>query len=146
MANADAVAQRALRPDFENPALSLLLGRIKANLGQLDQAVFHLTQAVEHNPANVEAYIELGKTYQQRREQDKAVFTFQQAIKIAPRDPRAFVLAAAALKEAKDYSGAEKMLRKASELAPNDLTIHRQLGAIIALNLVQHSQEAQAWR
>mgnify|MGYP001766200154 CR=1 FL=1 len=146
MANADAVAQRALRPDFENPALSLLLGRIKANLGQLDQAVFHLTQAVEHNPANVEAYIELGKTYQQRREQDKAVLTFQQAIKVAPRDPRAFVLAAAALKEAKDYSGAEKMLRKASELAPNDLTIHRQLGAIIALNLVQHSQEAQAWR
>lgn len=146
LANADSVAQKALRPDVENPSLSLLLGRIKANLGQLDQAVFHLSQAVEHNPANVEAYIELGKTYQQRREQDKAVLTFQQAIKVAPRDPRAFVLAAAALKEAKDYSGAEKMLRKASELAPNDLAIHRQLGAIIALNLVQHSQEAQAWR
>ncbi len=144
--NADAIAQKALRPDLDQPAMNLLLGRIKMNLGQLDQAVYHLSLAVEHQPENIEAYIELGKAYQQRREQDKAVITFQQAIKVAPRDTRAYVLAASALKEAKDYSGAEKMLRKASELAPNDLTIHRQLGAIIALNLVQHSQEAQAWR
>jgi Flp pilus assembly protein TadD len=45
------------------------------------------------------------------------------------------------MKEGKDFMGAEKMLRKASELAPDDLDIHRQLGAVIALNLVHNSME-----
>jgi hypothetical protein len=30
------------------------------------------------------------------------------------------------------------MLRRASALAPNDLNIHRQLGAVVALNLVHN--------
>lgn len=145
MASAEKSAQQALRQDPEQGELHLLLGRIKTNGGQLDQAIYHLSQAVQFNPTDVEGYIDLGKVYQERREQEKAVVTFQQAIKAAPRDTRPYVLAASALREVKDYSAAETMLRKASELAPNDLAIHRQLGAVIALNLVQHSQEAQAW-
>jgi hypothetical protein len=30
------------------------------------------------------------------------------------------------------------MLRRAAALAPNDLSIHRQLGAVVALNLVHN--------
>ncbi|HWQ05366.1 MAG TPA: tetratricopeptide repeat protein [Longilinea sp.] len=142
---AEKSALQALRLEPGQANLHLLLGRIKAVSGQLDQAVFHLSEAVQLNPSDVEGYLELGKAYQDRREQEKAILTLQQAIKAAPRDTRAYVLAAAALREAKDYSSAETMLRKAAELAPNDLNIRRQLGAVIALNLVQHSQEAQAW-
>lgn len=144
-ANAEKSAQRALRYEPNQANLHLLMGQIKAAGGQLDQAVYHLSEAVQISPADVEPYLELGKVYQDRREQEKAIVTFQQAIKVAPQDTRAYILAAASLRDAKDYASAEKMLRKAAELAPNDLNIRRQLGAVIALNLVQHSQEAQAW-
>lgn len=144
-AGAEKAAQQALRSGPDQSNLHLLMGQIKAAGGQLDQAVYHLSEAVQLNPADVEGYLELGKVYQERREQEKAILTFQQAIKISPRDTRAYVLAAAAMRDAKDYSAAEKLLRKAAELAPTDLNIRRQLGAVIALNLVQHSQEAQAW-
>jgi hypothetical protein len=33
------------------------------------------------------------------------------------------------------------MLRKAAELEPRNLNVHRQLGAVLALNMIQHSQE-----
>ncbi|GAP14828.1 Flp pilus assembly protein TadD, contains TPR repeats [Longilinea arvoryzae] len=144
-AGAEKSAQHALRYEPNQANLQLLMGQIKAAGGQLDQAVYHLTEAVQLSPVEVEGYLELGKVYQERREQEKAIVAFQQAIRVAPTDTRAYVLAAAALRDAKDYSSAEKMLRKAAELAPNDLNIRRQLGAVIALNLVQHSQEAQAW-
>ena len=35
------------------------------------------------------------------------------------------------------------MLRSASEMAPEDLNIRRQLGAIVALNLVHNAQEVR---
>ena len=41
----------------------------------------------------------------------------------------------------KDYPGAESMMRRAAQLAPHDVNIRRQLGAIVALNLVHNSQE-----
>jgi len=45
------------------------------------------------------------------------------------------------LKEAKDYTGTEALLRKSAQLAPDDVNIKRQLGAVIALNLVHNAQE-----
>jgi len=45
------------------------------------------------------------------------------------------------LKESKDYIQAEKMLRRASELAPEDISVHRLLGAVVALNLVHNRRE-----
>jgi Flp pilus assembly protein TadD len=79
-----------------------------------------------------------------RREQSEAVYAFQQAMAVAPDDHRPYYLAALALRDGKDYRNAEKLLRQAAELAPNDLNIRRQLGAVIALNLVHHSQEANS--
>ena len=48
------------------------------------------------------------------------------------------------MRELKDYVGAEAMLRRAAELSPQDLNIRRQLGAVIALNLVHNSQEVNS--
>jgi len=43
-----------------------------------------------------------------------------------------------ALKESRDYLEAETMLRHAAHLAPQEVNIHRQLGAVVALNLVHN--------
>lgn len=126
------------------PQLNVLLGRLQRAAGQLDQAIHFFSEAIRQSPADVEPYLDLGEAYLDRREHLQALRTYQQAIKIAPRDFRPFYQAANVLRDSKDYIGAEAMLRRAAELAPGDLNIRRQLGAVIALNLVHNSQEANA--
>jgi Flp pilus assembly protein TadD len=63
---------------------------------------------------------------------------------LAPRDNRPIMAAVNLMRNAKDYANAEILLRKAAEIAPNDLNIRRQLGAVIALNMVHSSQEASS--
>ena len=121
--------------------LLFLLGLLLRRSGQLDQAVQHLSEAVDHTPEWVEPYIELGRTYYERRQYDLALQTCQQAIAIAPGDPRPYHWAGTALKDIKDFRNAEIMLRTAAGLAPDDISIHRKLGAIVALNLVHNPRK-----
>lgn len=130
-----------------NPELSqinLLLGRLQHNAGQLDQAIHFLSESIRQSPGDIDAYLELGQAYLERREYLQSLKTYQQAIKAAPRDNRPYYRAAMVLRESKDYQGAESMLRRAADLAPEDLNIRRQLGAVVALNLVHNSQEVNS--
>ncbi len=140
---AEATIHTGLRLDPNQPELNLLMGSIQHMNGQLDQAIHYLSEAIRQKPSIVEAYVELGKTYQERREDMQALRIYQQAVLVAPEDGRPYHAAALILRESKDYLGAEAMLRKAAKLSPEDLSIRRQLGAIIALNLVHNSQEAK---
>ena len=114
------------------------LGHLLGRNGQLDQAVQHLSDAIDHMPDWVDPYVELGRTYHERRQYDLALQTYQQAIAINPDDPRPYHRAGLTLKETKDYPIAEMMLRKAAQLTPVDIGIQRQLAAIVALNLVHN--------
>jgi tetratricopeptide (TPR) repeat protein len=109
--------------------------------GQLDQSVYHLNEAIRKDPENVEAYLELGRTHQDRRQNNQALEIYQMAAKIAPHDYRSYYQAGLALKDIKDYLEAETMFRRAARLAPNEVSIHRQLAAVVALNLV-HNRRA----
>jgi tetratricopeptide (TPR) repeat protein len=153
LSQAEATIHTALRLDPSLPDLNLLMGDLQVKAGQLDQAIHYLSEAVRQAPGMLPAYLELGKAYQTRRETSQALRTYHQAITIAPNDPRPYYQSALIMREGKDYVGAETMLRKASKLSPNDISIRRQLGAIIALNLVHtasatavdNSQEAQTY-
>ncbi|HVN56407.1 MAG TPA: tetratricopeptide repeat protein [Anaerolineaceae bacterium] len=140
--SAEKAAQAALQAEPNQPYLHLLVGRLQRNAGQLDQAIYHLSEAVHQNPDEIEAYLELGKAYQDRRDHAQALNIYRQAIQVRPKDPRSYYQAGLALKESKDYPGSELMLRHAADLSPEDVNIRRQLGAIIAINLVHHTQEA----
>jgi tetratricopeptide (TPR) repeat protein len=121
--------------------LMFLLGRHAHSTGQLDQAIYYLSQTIQFDPENLEAYLELGNTYQERRQYAKALIVYQQAISVAEKDHRPYYQAGIVLKESKDYLGAESMLRRAAKLAPNDVSIHRLLGAVVALNLVHNRSQ-----
>jgi tetratricopeptide (TPR) repeat protein len=122
--------------------MHLLLGRHFRQIGQLDQAVHHLNKSVQSQPDQVEAYLELGKTHQDRRQFAEALKIYQQAIGVAQDDARPYYQAGLVLKESKDYMGAETMLRQAADIAPNDVAVHRMLGAVVALNLVHNRRSA----
>ena len=141
---AERYAFRALRLDPNQPDLTLMLGRLHRKNGQLDQAVHRLTEVIRMAPDELEAYLELASVYQERREFTQALQVYQQAIRIAPTDYQAYYQSGIILRDSKDYSGAEDRLRRAAELAPDNLTIRRQLVAVIALNLVHRKQEVAA--
>ncbi|HEX6303611.1 MAG TPA: tetratricopeptide repeat protein, partial [Anaerolineales bacterium] len=135
-------AQQALRcENLENKARAqqlFLLGTLLRQSGQLDQAIYQLNEAVRLDPEHVDIYLALGDTYQDRREHSQALETYQKAIEVAPRNPEPYYQAGILLRESHDYPGAEDMLRRAANLAHDDVNIHRQLGAIVALNLVHN--------
>jgi tetratricopeptide (TPR) repeat protein len=146
-------AQRALRVDHDHPSAQIsgehahmhyLLGQLLRRAGQLDQAIHHLSEAVQHAPSMVEPFLELGHTHEERRQYSQALNAYQQATLVAPNDPRGYYHAGLAFKECKDYLSAESMLRKAASLAPDDLSIHRLLAAVVALNLVHNRREIHA--
>jgi tetratricopeptide (TPR) repeat protein len=139
---AERSAIKSLRLDSEQPDISLLLGKIERELGQLDQAVHFLSETVRMEPKNVEAYLELGQTYLDRREHTATLDVYRQAIRAVPNDKRCYYEAAIIFKDCKDYVAAEKMLQQAAKLDPDDLQIRRQLIAVMALNLIHKSQEA----
>ncbi len=123
--------------------LHAMLGRLLSQAGQLDSAIHHLNEAIRLAPRMLEAYLDLGRALQERRQHSQALQVYSQASRVAPRDPRPYYQAGLALKDSKDYLGAENMLRRASALAPDDLNIHRQLGAVVALNLVHNRNGAR---
>lgn len=118
--------------------LHLLIGRQARLAGQLDQAVYELSEAIRKSPGDIEPYLELGRAYQDRRQVNQAMEIYQGAAKMAPQDYRPYFQAGLVLKECKDYPEAENMLRRAAHLAPNEVSIHRQLAAVVALNLVHN--------
>lgn len=140
-------AQLALQSDKgklaseEHAYLHALVGRHLRRAGQLDQAIYHLNEAIQQMPTDLETYLELGCAHQERRQIGQALSVYQQAIRVAPNDYRAYHQTGLALKESKDYLGAEAMLRRAAELAPNEVSIHRMLGAVVALNLVHNRRQ-----
>jgi tetratricopeptide (TPR) repeat protein len=139
-------AQQALHlssgqlPLDEQSKLHHLLGLLLHQSGQLDQSIHHLSEAVRIAPTSLDTYLELGRTQEERRQHGQALDTYQKAIRIDPSDPRPYIQASLLLKASRDYPAAESMLRRASEKAPDDVTIHRQLAALVALNLVHNRQ------
>ncbi len=143
LAEAQETAQTILRILPESAEVSLMLGRLQRLNGQLDQAIAHLSDAIAHDPELVDAYIELGKSYQDRNDLEEAIKIFQMATKVDASDPRPYYHAGLALKARKDYSGAEVMLKQAKKYSPTDANIIRQLGVISALNLINNLREAR---
>jgi len=141
---AERNALKALRLDPEQPDLALMLGQLQRKSGQLDQAVYLLGESIRLAPDHLESYLELASVHQERREYDQALEIYRQAMRIAPNDYQAYYQSGLILRDSKDYSGAETMLRRAADLASDNLTIRRQLVAVIAMNLVHSKQEVMS--
>ncbi len=138
------ICQRALGLYPNDVEIRVRLAALLRKNGDLDQALHEYTEVIRLNPEALEPYLCLADIYRQQRQPGLALKTLQAAIAVSGSDPRPYLQAAELLRDGKEYAAAESMLRRASQLAPDDVEIRRQLGALIALNLVHHSQEASA--
>ncbi|MBN1147626.1 MAG: tetratricopeptide repeat protein [Anaerolineales bacterium] len=128
--------------DVQRASLHYRIGLSTRQAGHLDQAIHHLSAAVELEPACLEPYLELGQVYQERREHQQALKVYRKAIQAAGSDYRPYYQAGLVLKDSKDYPAAEAMLRRAALLAPDDVGLHRLLAAVVALSFV-HNRRMQ---
>jgi tetratricopeptide (TPR) repeat protein len=140
--NASDSAEKSIQLNPRQPDLYHLIGKLKKETGDLDQAIHFLKEALQYQPDSLDIYYDLSQAYVDKREFLLALGVYEQIIKKAPGDYQPYYSAAMIQRDIKNYQEAEKMLRKAADLAPNDLNIRRQLGAVIALNLVHNKQEA----
>jgi tetratricopeptide (TPR) repeat protein len=144
------IARQALQegqselPTHRSADLHYMIGKYMHQAGQLDQAIHHLSEAIDRSPDHLEAYLELGKAYQDRREHKQALKTYQRAINASSSDYRPYYQAGIVLKDSKDYVASEAMLKRAAQLAPNEVSVHRLLAAVVALNLVHSHRLASA--
>ena len=141
---AQSTAHRSLKLQELQPKIQQLVGHLDLEAGHLDQAIHHFSQAIAQAKQEADIYMDLSEAYIQQRDFDSALKTLDSAIELAPEDIRPLLAQANLLRNGKDYARAEVRLRKAAEIAPNDLNIRRQLGAVIALNMVHSSQEASS--
>ncbi len=137
---AQQAAQKALQGLDALPAelqarLHLLLGRLARRQGQLDRAVYHLSESITAHPT-AEAYLELGQAEVDRRRPDRALKAWEQATELAPDDARPYYLAGLLYRDFKDYPQAERLLRRAAQLDPDNSAIRRSLAAVAAINLI----------
>ncbi|MCJ7626111.1 MAG: tetratricopeptide repeat protein [Anaerolineaceae bacterium] len=142
LTNAEKCAQKALKAQPENAIINRILGKIKRDMGHLDQAIHYYSESIRKDPDVMDSYLDIAQTYQSRREKKEALDAYKKAIDVFPNDYRPYYSAGLLLRGEKDYIDAEKMLRKAVELSPNDISIQRQLGSVVALNLVHNAREA----
>jgi tetratricopeptide (TPR) repeat protein len=143
-AAAEKAAQHSVKLQENQPQMQRFLGKLEFESGHLDQAIYHYSQAIALAPESEDAYLELSKVYEQQRDFKLALHTLNRALETNPKDLRTVMAAANLMRNAKEYGKAETFLRRASEITPNDLNVRRQLGAVIALNLVESSQEASS--
>ncbi|MHC1740948.1 MAG: tetratricopeptide repeat protein [Anaerolineaceae bacterium] len=141
---AEKTAQLSLKLQDAQPRMQRFLGKLEFDSGHLDQAIYHYSQSIALAPQDLSAYLDLSKVYEQQRDYASALNTLNLAMDLDPKNLQAVMAAANLMRNAKDYAKAEELLRKAAEIAPNDLNVRRQLGAVIALNLVESSQEASS--
>jgi tetratricopeptide (TPR) repeat protein len=143
-AGAQTSAMHSLKLQELQPRMQHFVGHLDLDAGHLDQAIHHFSQSIAQAPQDADVYIDLSEAYIQQRDFESALKTLDSAIDLAPDDIRPLISQANLLRNGKDYARAETRLRKAAEIAPNDLNIRRQLGAVIALNMVHSSQEASS--
>jgi Flp pilus assembly protein TadD len=143
-AGAQTSALHSLKLQELQPKIQHFVGHLDLEAGHLDQAIHHFSQSIAQDPKDADVYMDLSEAYIQQRDFESALKTLDSAIDLAPEDIRPLISQANLLRNGKDYTRAETRLRKAAEIAPNDLNIRRQLGAVIALNMVHSSQEASS--
>jgi tetratricopeptide (TPR) repeat protein len=141
---AEVTARRVLKLKPDSVKMLLFIGKQQLKKGQLDQAIHSFSQVVNLDSKNLDGFYCLSDSFVEQREISKATETLNRIIEIDPGQTDAYLKLAAVFKDAKNYKSAEEMLKKAVELEPKNVAIKRQLGALLALNLVHQSQEVSS--
>jgi tetratricopeptide (TPR) repeat protein len=107
------------------------LGLLENGTGQYEQAAEQFQQAVQLEPANDRAYVNLADAYQHLNQLDKAEETYKRAIAVRPQYWRAYSLLGGFYADQAQYEKAAAMFQKATELDPESYLAFNNLGGTL---------------
>ena len=113
-------------------------GELHLKLGNLDKAIAYMSDVIQIDSDNIKAYLTLASAYVQQRQYSAAMDIFERAITQQLDDHQPYYQAGILLRDLKRFQEAESFLQKAVKLAPNNWEIRNQLGAVMALNFIDH--------
>ena len=103
-------------------------GAANQQKGDIDQAIFDFTRAVEINPKSSEAYNNRGTAYQTKGDFDKAILDYSQSLLIEPNDPDVYFNRGSAYQAKGDLDRAIADYKKAVENKANYDALYFSLG------------------
>ena len=113
---------RYLGPSFPSPMptadLLLLVARYAASDNKLTDAVMALEEALKLVPDCREAYLQLGKLYQQQSNWGEAIRTYNRALALWPNDPEFTLALARVAWQAGNYPLAMALYRQVAAMLP----------------------------
>jgi tetratricopeptide (TPR) repeat protein len=109
----------------------ICLGLLESGTGQYDQAAEQFQQAVQLEPANDQAYVNLAGAYQHLNQPDKAEETYKRAISVRPQYWRGYNRLGAFYVAEAEYKKAAAMIRRATELDPDSYRAFDNLGGAL---------------
>ena len=139
--NSRTLFEHALRVRQPSPLAHTDLGVALVEEGNLDQAVWHYTQALRINPAYLGARVNLGSALARQGKHDEAIAHYEQALQSKPELAEGHFNMANALTAINKLDAAISHYREAIRIAPNDPDMHNNLG--IALARLNRPEEAR---
>lgn len=125
-------AYELIRPELPDSArLRVGIARCLKQLGDLNQAITLLNEAVVKNEYYVHAYHELGLIYVQLGKFNEALQNFRKAIDLSPKNPIRYELTVDIFLKWDLYSEAEELLLKAEKLELVYPNLHQQLAFVL---------------
>jgi tetratricopeptide (TPR) repeat protein len=109
----------------------ICLGLLENGTGKYEQAAEQFQHAVQLDPANDRAYINLADAYQHLNQLDKAEETFKRAIAVRPQYWRVYSLLGGFYLNQAQYDRAEAMFRHSTELDPDSYLAFNNLGGAL---------------
>jgi eukaryotic-like serine/threonine-protein kinase len=122
----------------------MCLGLLEDGTGQYEKAAAQFQQAVQLEPANDRAYVNLAGAYQHLNQPDKAEDTYKRAIAVRPQYWRVYSFLGSFYIAQADYEKAAVMFRRATELDPDSYLAFNNLGAAL-LYAGKDDEAAQAF-
>jgi tetratricopeptide (TPR) repeat protein len=132
-------------PPAPGPVASLPPGAPPSQAAQLQDRIALHQQLVKQDPANVQAWVQLGNDYFDLHQPEKSIEAYERALALRPGDPDVLTDQGIMYRELKRYDMAARNFEKAHQADPKHLQSLFNLGVVYAYDLKRTEKAIEAW-